>query len=284
MIEEKRMIYKKIPIQIENSAADTALYLYLLDSSEKFQSGKCRPMIVICPGGAYAGTSDREAEPVAVRFMGMGYHVAVLRYSVAPVEFPTSLLELAETMKLLREHADEWKIESEKIFVLGFSAGGHLTASLGVFWNHTFLREKIQTNAENIKPAGLILCYPVISSGEKYGHERSIHNLLGSKYDEYKEFVSLEKQVSQYTPPCFIWQTFSDPEVSVENSILFAKALCDYKIPVELHIYPHGNHGLSLADETSSVSDGSQCCPEVQSWVRMLETWLKVQTKTKEKY
>ncbi len=272
------MQYEVISIQTEQSAPDAKFYAYILDSSKEFQPGLIRPMIILCPGGGYRMTSDREAEPVAMRLLAMGYHVGILRYSVAPARFPTSLLELAEVMKIVHENHEKWHVDWNRIFVQGSSAGGHLAASLGVFWNKPFLYEAAETTPEILRPAGLILSYPVITSKKKYMHEGSFRQLLGSDYKEKRKEMSLEKQVTSDTPPCFIWHTFTDQTVPVENSFLFAKALRKAGVPTELHIYPTGGHGLSLADETTSEPDGSAVCETIQSWISLLKVWLEVQT------
>ena len=135
-------------------------------------------------------TSNREAEPIALQFNSMGYQAAVLRYSCAPAVYPTALCEVAQSVKLIREHAEDWNVDAEKIIVMGFSAGGHLAASYGVFWNESWLTEKMQCDKQLLKPNGLVLCYPVISSKEEIAHQDSIKNLLGESYPEMKEQVS----------------------------------------------------------------------------------------------
>ena len=130
------MINERIVIEEKTKDYNEAwIETYFWQESEELYPGQKRPVIVICPGGAYCMTSDREAEAIAVRFMGMGYHAVVLRYSVAPARYPVALRQLAKTVALLRENSDKWHIEKNKIIVSGFSAGGHLAASLGVFWN-----------------------------------------------------------------------------------------------------------------------------------------------------
>ena len=272
------MQYEVISIHTEQSAPNTKFYAYILDSSKEFQPDLIRPMIILCPGGGYEKTSDREAEPVAMRLLAMGYHVGILRYSVAPARFPTALLELAEVMKLVHENHEKWHVDWNQIYVQGSSAGGHLAASLGVFWNKPFLYKAAGTKPDILKPAGLILNYPVITSKKKYSHEGSFRNLLGSEYKEKKKEVSLEKLVTSDMPPCFIWHTFTDTTVPVENSLLLAAALRGAGFSTELHVYPTGGHGLSLADESTSRADGSSVCPPVQSWIDLLEVWLATRT------
>lgn len=272
------MMYKEIPLKTEGSQEYARLCTYLLDSSREFQEGLLRPMVILCPGGAYARASDREGEPIAMKLLAMGYHVGVLRYSAAPSAYPTALLELSEAMLLIHANAPEWHVDKNNIFVQGSSAGGHLAACLGVFWNRPFLYERIGVSPELLKPRGLILNYPVITTNPKYTHEGSLRNLLGASFDERIDEVSIEKQVSDHMPPCFIWHTFTDPVVPVENSLLLAQALRSAGVSTELHIYPVGGHGLSLGDESSSAKDMSAVCRPVQSWISLLGIWLKGMT------
>lgn len=268
------MIHEVIDIKAEGSLQEAKLYTYLLDNSPEINPDGVRPVIVICPGGGYAMTSDREAEAFAVKFMAMGYHAAVLRYSVAPAVYPAALTELAAAVALLRKHAEKWHIDKDKIIVQGSSAGGHLAASYGVFWKQAFLAEAVHTTADQLKPNGLILNYPVITSG-RFAHRGSFQNLLGNRYGELVEQMSLEKQVSEDTPSTFIWHTFADDCVPVENSLLFVMALKEKNIPTEFHMYPVGGHGLGLATEITACPNGYGIQKECQSWISLVETWLK---------
>lgn len=136
---------------------------YLLENSKELRPYCKRPLIVICPGGGYAFTSDREAEPIALTYAAAGYHAVVLRYSVGErATMPRPLEELADTVAYFREHAEEYFIQKDQIIVTGFSAGGHLAASLGVFWNHKDMLKKYENDREQIRPNGMILCYPVL--------------------------------------------------------------------------------------------------------------------------
>lgn len=232
------------------------------------------PLVLICPGGGYAMTSNREAEPIALQFSSMGYQAAVLRYSCAPAVYPTALCEVAQSVKLIREHAEDWNVDAEKIIVMGFSAGGHLAASYGVFWNELWLTEKMQCDKQLLKPNGLVLCYPVISSKEEIAHQDSIKNLLGESYPEMKEQVSLEDKVGKHTPKTFLWHTFTDPVVPFWNSFRFAEALGKAGVPMEYHLYPQGGHGLSLANEQTANEEGKGVEKVCQSWVSLLRSWM----------
>lgn len=267
------MLTESFDLRTENSLG-AKLKTYIQDSSEELIVKK-RPFMLICPGGGYEFVSDRESEPLVVRFLAMGFHVAVLRYSVSPAVYPTQLLELAQAMKLVHDYSEEWNVLEDKIFVLGCSAGGHLAASLGVYWNKEWLANAVGVKNEWLKPAGMILCYPVITSGE-FAHRGSFDSLMkGQESEELLETLSLEKQVSEDTVETFIWHTLTDATVPVENSLLFVSALHQHNVSVEFHLYPVGNHGLSTAGKFSQHVGGNGIQEECQSWLSLLSTWLE---------
>ena len=270
------MIYQEFDIKEKGSLEGAKLTVYIQEYAETLNI-KDRPLILICPGGAYAYTSDREAEPIALSFLAKGYHAAVLRYSCAPAVFPTALMELGRSILLIREHAKEWHIKEDSIVVQGCSAGGHLAASYACMWMSDFLSEGMNiTYADRIKlrPNGLMLCYPVITSG-KFAHEGSIQNLLGDNYLELKEMMSLENAVNEHVPRTFIWHTFTDGAVPVENSLLFATALREHGISTELHIFPEGCHGLALANELTAGNELKEIEPVATPWIDLATTWMK---------
>ena len=259
---------------------DTCLETYLLEITPKFLVQE-RPLILVCPGGGYRYTSEREAEIVAMQFNAMGYHAAVLWYSCAPAEFPTALLELSRAVAHLRAHAQKYMIDPERIAVLGFSAGGHLAASLGAFWNTEWfakIREEagVALTAQEIKPDGLILAYPVITSGE-YAHRDSFTDLLGeerAKDSWWLEKMSLEKQNLKDVPPVFLWHTSYDSSVPLENSLYFATQLIKARKPLEYHIFPGDVHGISLADWRTRSEKRMEDTAAVQ-WIGLVHTWLE---------
>ena len=234
--------------------------------------------MLLCPGGAYAYTSDREAEPMALAFLAKGFNAAILRYSCAPAVYPTSLLELGRSVLLIREHASEWEVDENAIIIEGCSAGGHLAASYCCFWkkdlvSNALLSGKDESEKEKLRPNGLMLCYPVITSG-KFAHHGSIENLLGDRYEYMKEDMSLENQVNADVPKTFLWHTFTDESVPVENSLLFATALRENNINTELHIFPEGGHGLALANKLTLSNGGNEDFPSVALWTELATNWL----------
>ncbi len=220
---------------------------YIPDNSKEIEPGRLHPAVIILPGGGYGFTSDRENEAVALKFISEGISAFVLKYHVAPVRFPNALCEALLSVKQVRDHAKEYHIDENNISVCGFSAGGHLAASAGVHWNNSYIQGLLGISTEEIKPNKLILSYPVITAGE-CAHRGSFDNLLGEENtsEKWLDFNSLEKQVTSDTPCSFIWHTYEDNSVPVQNSMLFAAALIEHKIPTELHIYRRGGHGLSL--------------------------------------
>lgn len=269
------MIHEKILIEEKTENYNEAYMMtYFWEESEELYPGQKRPVILICPGGAYRMTSDREAEGIALRFMSMGYHTAVLWYSVAPAEYPVALHQLAKAVSVLKERSEEWLIEKDQVLVMGFSAGGHLAASLGVFWNRGEISRALGLTNEAIRPAGMILSYPVITSGE-YGHEESFRNLLGDRYEELREQMSIEKQVSGDTPKTFIWHTFEDTCVLPENSLYFVMAMRKHGVPVEYHLFPDGNHGIGLGNELTANANGRGIVKACESWSDLAGKWLE---------
>ncbi len=234
---------------------------------------KPRPAVIVCPGGGYRYTSTRESESIAVQYLAAGFQTFVLYYSCEPAVFPSSLLELAQAVSIVRSRAEEWNIDPEQIIVAGFSAGGHLAASLGCFWNQEFVWETLGLKPEDIRPNGNILCYPVITSGE-YAHRGSFDTLLrGLDQEKYLKLTSLENQVTEDNPPTFIWHTYEDGAVPVENSLLYVSALRKAGVSAEFHMYPHGNHGLSLANRETQVAP-DEVFPPVQSWMPLSIQWV----------
>jgi len=249
---------------------------YVLDGNKK------RAAVLICPGGGYGFLSPRESEPVALQFNAAGYHAFVLHYSVAPRRYPLALLDVSKALCVLRKRADAYMIHPGRIALCGFSAGAHLAASLGVYWDNPLSlgapgdggRKALNGIEPGLnRPDALILGYPVVTSGP-FAHRGSFENLLGPRADpQALEEVSLELHVNEKTPPTFLWHTYADEAVPLENSLLFAGALRRAGVPFEYHVYPEGVHGLSLATEETSV-EGKEPDPHVSSWMYLCVEWL----------
>mgnify|MGYP002345449634 CR=1 FL=1 len=268
---------------IHNNNFIPILTTYIIDNYGEIDINRVRPLVIVCPGGAYAWTSRREAEPVAIRMNALGFHACVLDYSVAPMDYPAALLDLCEAINYVREHAEEWHVDAKQIIVCGFSAAGHLAASLGILWNSGFIQKYIPLAAKQIQPNALCLCYPVITSGG-FRHDGSIRNVLGSQADnpDMRDFVSLENQVNDDVPPVFMWHTNADESVPVENSLLFAIALRKHHIPLEYHMFLNGMHGISLASEETATKP-AHIQKECSIWPDLFAGWVRTGIITQQK-
>ena len=271
------MIYETIPLYPDRP--HITLTAYVSENSPELRNLKKKAVLVL-PGGGYYMTSDREAEPVAKAFFAAGMNAFILRYSVKEEAVGYApLLDAAAAMKYIRDHADEWNIDKDKIVVCGFSAGGHLAASLGTLWKLDIVSKTLGCDNSYIKPNGMILGYPVITSGEK-GHQGSILRLADADNKKNKTLTqeeldrfSIEKHVDSDTCPAFVWHTAEDDGVPVENALYMCEALADKKIPFELHVFPYGAHGLSLATEEVAPND-SMVMPYVARWIDMALNWI----------
>lgn len=273
---EKKTVRLSVPYEKAGLSSDGCCAELDIYTPTQYDNIECRrrPSVIICPGGGYEYCSVREAEPVALRFAAFGISAFVLRYSCVNKIFPTALLEAAKAMAHIRNNYEELGVDPNKIMVCGFSAGGHLAASLAVHWNKSFITDALGGTNELYKPNGAVLCYPVITSGEKR-HDGSIVNIAGADYPaDIMELISLEKQVSHDTPPVFIWHTADDDCVPVENTLLFSSALAENHVPFACHIFESGVHGLALCDDSTAGYHG-HINPDCEKWFGMAVQWIK---------
>lgn len=224
-----------------------------------------KPLVLVAPGGGYRFTSPREAEPIAEVFRNAGYNTGIIYYRETKLLYPDTVKELAEFLSFIRKNH-----EIQTIYLVGFSAGGHYVASLGVEW------EKFGSSS---KPDALILAYPVITGEKDFSHEGSIENLFGEINKEVRNVFSLEKWVSKKTPPTFLFHTTTDTAVPYQNSLFFFVALQKARVKAELHLYQEGPHGLALANRKTPFEDLDPLVFEekygrLSGWIEMALTWL----------
>lgn len=275
------MRYEKIFLEdhfpnLPKAKEKTQVTLYIPDVWKEVDEDQTFPCTVICPGGSYWWCSEREAEPVALRMLGNGIAAAVVNYACQYQHYPLQLLEILAAITYIRRNSKSLHIDPEKIAVMGFSAGGHAACTAGLFWQEKLAEDALGIAHGEDKPNGMILCYPVITSGE-FTHEGSMKCLLGDDTNaELVAKMSLENQVTENAPKAFIWHTSEDGLVPVENSLLIATALHKKGIDVEMHIYPRGGHGLSLCDETVTKRDGlDDAAKYCSDWVPHCIKWIK---------
>ena len=212
------------------------------------------PAVLVCPGGGYGMRADYEGEPVARWLNTLGLHAVVVHYRVAPATHPAPLDDLTEAMRLTRRHAADWSVDPARVGVLGFSAGGHLAATLAT----------LAGPAD--RPALSILLYPVITLRSPHTHAGSRQNLLPDPTDAAAiDALSPELHVTPTTPPAFLFHTVDDPAVPVENAMLYAAALRRNGVPFEAHLYESGRHGVGLADDH----------PVLSTWRGLCARWLR---------
>ena len=273
------MKYEKLHLKeyydfLGQNDADPVLEIYLpYNMTEMNRQNQKRPCMVVCPGGGYWACSQRESEPIALHFLPEGFNVFVLTYSTTPHRFPTAMREVAAVMELIYKNADEWNCDTEKVAIIGFSAGGHLAAYYSNMYDCKEVREAFpESKADN----AALLSYPVITADPKVAHKGSFENLLGHYPEgEELEYFSCDCQVDENTPPTFIWHTAEDTCVPVENSLRYATALTRNKVPVELHIYPFSYHGLSTCDK-QTIDNLDKNIIYNSAWLDNAKKWLKL--------
>ena len=269
----------KIVHLVPDPASRAVLTGYLHEELLEQPHRSMRPCVVICPGGAYRRLSPNESDPVALSFFVKGYQAFILRYSTAGMDDPEPpplgmlpLVELSRALCLLRERGEELQIIPDQIGVMGFSAGGHLAASLGALWDSRELARVCGEMEGKNRPNALMLCYPVITAGE-FAHRDSFTCLTGHD-PGLDSLFSLETRVTEHTPPTFLWHTGGDELVPLENALLFALALRRAGVPMECHFYEKGPHALSLATPETAKESGPYIQPHCATWFPLCVDWL----------
>lgn len=273
------MIYEKIFLKdvFDGVKTDATLTTYVRSTSPFIEPDRTRASVLICPGGGYCMVSDRENEPIALAFVARGYNAFVLDYSTADTsdaKYPAQLLESSAALAYIRRNCEKYHVKKDAVSICGFSAGGHMAAMLGTLWNEKVVTDTLGIELGENRPDGMILAYPVITSGE-FAHRGSFNKLIGEPLsEELLHKLSLENSVGEHTPPAFIWHTLTDKGVPVENSFLFANAMKKANIPFELHIYPDGPHGLSLGTRETMSPEADRTNLHVSSWIDLCDKWI----------
>lgn len=289
-------------IMLREGRTDVTLTTYIVDDSVEMMNGRKRPAVLICPGGGYLCCSDREAEPIALRFSSMGYHAFVLRYSVyykagedptydkklepkPEISHPAPVQDIGLAMKYICENAGKWLVDTEKIAICGFSAGCHNCAMYSVYWNKPLVTDFLGVKG-GYRPAAAILGYGVFDNLTmkeeipviKYPDLMDAYTvaLFGEENpdDEKRKKVSPALLIDEAFPATFIWSTMNDDAVPVIQTAHMGKKLIEKNIPVEMHIFETGGHGLSLATQATSAAL-SNIVPDVAVWIELVDRWLQ---------
>ena len=296
------MQYLEFPLREDGSAT---LCAYLLDPQIRFDRRKTRPAMLVCPGGAYLTLATKEAEPVAARMLGLGYQSFVVRYKhyvlARPEQtggapkldedshLPEQIVDLMSALRIVHEHAAEWGIDEQRIYCLGFSAGAHLVGSLAERWDEPELLARAGATSEQTKPAGVVLCYPMISAGPLLRDPSEVppemapmlalvaRAIFGTDAPtpEQMEAVDLVRHVRPDMPRVFAWHSSEDVVVDPAETLAFFSALQAAHVPCELHFFERGSHGTSLCDTTSADSE-NDVIPANAAWVEACRRWLEL--------
>lgn len=237
-------------------------------------SGQDKPTgaIVICPGGGYGNLAmDHEGHQIAAwaNDMGLAGIIVSYRHRSRGYGHPAPMLDAQRAVRLTRQNAQQWNIDPSKVGVIGFSAGGHLVTTLLTHFDAGDAAAQDVVDRHSSRPDFGIVCYAVIALGADFTHGGSARNLLGDNpAPELLESLSNEKQVTPETPACFVWSTAEDTVVPVENSLRFVSALVTAGVPVELHVFPQGRHGIGLGADIPGANQWPNLCHD---WLRRLK-------------
>ena len=224
--------------------------------------------IVVLPGGGYRHHAVHEGKGYAEFLNENGITAFVLPYRVNPYHFPLPLLDARRAMRYVRYHSEEFGIDKNKVYIMGSSAGGHLAALTSTYYKPIDFEGMDEIDREDYRPNGQILCYPVISLlDENFAHRYSGKMLLGERHEELGDELSPNLIADETAPRAFIWHTFDDNVVNSINTLEYAKRLRQVGVNAEVHIYPHGRHGLGLAQDA----------PYVHTWTQHLLDWLALE-------
>ena len=266
-------LYKEFGVE-RKQAKRGYLNIYRHEHMTELQTPRRRPAMLVFPGGGYEFLSQREGEPVAMTFYGEGYHAFMLDYDLKPVCYPAQIEQAAMAMMYIRHHAEEFAIQPDKIAAIGFSAGGHLCGCVSVLWDDPAVRAIFGDECELVRPDASVFSYAVVSCDPKIAHMGSFFNFCGQAVEHAS--YSIDRFVRPTCSPAFIWANTPDDCVPAINSALLYEAYLRAGVPVELHIFSEGWHGMSLCNaETENVIPVSDTCVYVRSWLGLCLNFLR---------
>ncbi len=279
-------------IQLLEGLSDATLTAYIQDVHHNNEASIQKPAMIICPGGAYLGYTEKEAEPVALRFLSEGFNSFVLRYSVGAgmARLPAPFIDAAKAVMLVRQNAGKWNILPDRIYLCGFSAGGHVAATFSATWHEKYLAEALNAENELFRPNGLILGYPILdiyrfavrNMERKKEMQPLLEMMLGAVFgcstpdkDLIDEWNCLNR-ITSHMPPTFLWMTLEDGLVDVDEGLDMVKALASAGVPYEFHVFQKGAHGMSLWDRSTGYGKSAwEGFVTTHEWMRLVLQWLR---------
>lgn len=272
------MINRIISLDEKKASFET----FIIDENISSKKKKKRPAIIICPGGAYIKHSHRESEPIALYFNGLGFHSFILRYPINEdnSQYPHPLLSLFQSLKIIRGNAEKWFVDTQRIYVVGFSAGGHVAGLFANNWNNSKLKNKAGVN-EIPKVKGVIMAYPLIKTSYDVGNnplnQQAFKSMYGSLLPSIAQVdqINLTKMVSNESLPQFIWCCSDDPVLDSADTIEYVNFLQKKHINVEFHMFNLGAHGGALGNFATADTENEDYFNPFSAWTTLLVNWMK---------
>lgn len=275
------MLNQRFALAEENASLET----FVIDPNISSKQTKKRPAMIVCPGGAYVKLAHRESEPIALHYNSEGFHSFILRYPVdnEQAQYPYPVLSLFQALALINKHAEEWFVDVSKIYVMGFSAGGHVAGLYANLWNNQELIEQAGFVRDDLpKVKGVILAYPLVKTAARpssdWADERRLFQCLyGSETPSQDQIaaVTLSNLINDETLPQFIWCAADDPVLNTADTIKYVLKLQEQKLSIEFHMFKNGEHGLALGDyATANPGEGDVFHP-LSLWPRLARNWMR---------
>lgn len=275
------MLNQRFALAEENASLET----FVIDPNISSKQTKKRPAMIVCPGGAYVKLAHRESEPIALHYNSEGFHSFILRYPVdnEQAQYPYPVLSLFQALALINKHAEEWFVDVSKIYVMGFSAGGHVAGLYANLWNNQELIEQAGLVRDDLpKVKGVILAYPLVKTAARpssdWADERRLFQCLyGSETPSQDQItaVTLSNLINDETLPQFIWCAADDPVLNTADTIKYVLKLQEQKLSIEFHMFKNGEHGLALGDyATANPGEGDVFHP-FSLWPRLARNWMR---------
>lgn len=264
------MKIETISLATKSHTTNATLTAYLQTPTPK-SPWQAFPPLIIVPGGSMTHITTEESEKTAIAFAAKGYQTFILRYTFinerVPL-YPQPLIDLSLAVQLVKNHRQQWHL-TDQLFILGFSAGGHITALYNDYWSTKWLTDLTGIDKNILKPAKIILGYPVIDLNTGFPNSQAVINQWTNSPDRY----AASQHVNDHNVPTFIWHTMDDPFVPVQNSINYSLALKEHHISQEIHLFTHGPHGMDIANQLVAHHKGGNQ-PHVAHWVELADEWL----------